>query len=127
MEIWKDVIGYEGLYQVSNLGRVKSLARYKIGKGNALYKVYERILKYKPRSYAYKVVDLYKDSKSKSCRVHRLVAMAFIPNPNNYPIVSHLDNDPTNNKVENLEWATQSLNIQHCINSNRGRWSNQFK
>ena len=121
MEIWKDIIGYEGLYQVSNKGRVKSLQRFVIGKGNGLYPIAERILKFKPRKDNYKVVDLFKNSKSKSYKVHRLVAIAFIPNPNNYPMVLHIDHNRENNNIENLEWGTQSENMQQCVSANRHR------
>ena len=104
-EIWKDIEGYESLYQVSNLGRVKSLAR---NTGNQ-YANADRILKQKVCKTGYMSVGLVKDKRQKHFFVHRLVAMAFIPNPDNLPQVNHKDEDKTNNCVENLEWCT----IQH--------------
>ena len=105
IEIWKEIQDYEGLYEVSNLGRVKSLpkARYKIPK--------ETILT--PRKHPYKFVNLSKDSKVSTKSIHRLVANAFIPNPNNKPVINHIDCNPSNNNVSNLEWATSLENQMH--------------
>lgn len=102
MEIWKDIEGYEGLYQVSNLGRVKSLKFNK-----------EKILKLLLDSKGYYKVNLYKNNKIKTYLMHRLIASAFISNPNNLPQVNHKDEDKTNNKVENLEWCTVDYNINY--------------
>lgn len=99
VEIWRDIEGYEGLYQVSNFGRVKSLNKRK-----------GRILKPIKDHFGYLRVNLYKDFKYKIHKVHRLVAQAFIENPNNYPIINHKDEDKTNNKVENLEWCNHQYN-----------------
>ena len=97
-EIWKDIEGYEGLYQVSDKGRVKSLW---FGK--------ERILK--PVSCrGYLQVDLCKNGLKKMCKIHRLVAMTFLPNPNNLPQINHIDEDKTNNNANNLEWCTAKYN-----------------
>lgn len=98
-EIWKDILGCEGLYQVSNFGRVKS---FKFGK--------ERILKPGTNKYGYLIVILCKNGKVKHFYVHRLVAEAFIPNPHNYPCVNHKDECKTNNNVNNLEWCTYTYN-----------------
>lgn len=95
MEIWKDVIGYENLYQVSNLGRVKN----KFG----------RILP-QNSSGRYLRVCLNKNKVNKKIAVHRLVAKAFIPNPNNYETVNHIDENRFNNNIENLEWCTNVEN-----------------
>lgn len=107
MEIFKEIEGYSGLYAVSNYGRVKSL-----GNGNSNNSK-ERILKPAKNSDGYLVVGLYKEGKCKFYKIHRLVAQAFIPNPNNYPQVNHKDEDKTNNKVENLEWCTHFYNINY--------------
>ena len=104
-EEWRDIKGYEGKYQVSNLGRVKSLKdRY----GN--YR--EKILK--PGEYrGYLQVYLCKENKSKPFKVHRLVALHFIDNPNNYPQINHKDENKTNNSVSNLEWCTAKYNSNY--------------
>ena len=98
-EIWKDKKDYEEHYQVSNCGRVKSI---KFGK--------ERILKPVPNSFGYLFVNLCKDGKVKAFTVHRLVAEAFLDNPNNYKEVNHKDENKTNNVVINLEWCDAKYN-----------------
>ena len=105
MEEWKDIAGYEGKYQVSNWGRIKSLNYKRSGK--------ERILKLYNDKYGYKVINLHKNGKPKLYKIHRLVAITFIPNPNNYPVVNHKDENKANNYVDNLEWCTQKYNINY--------------
>lgn len=106
-EIWKDVKGYEGLYQVSNLGRVKSLTGNKKN-----YGIYGKILKgINNRNYLR--VSLSKNGKPKIISIHRLVAETFIPNPNNYPYINHKDENPSNNCVDNLEWCTPDYNTNY--------------
>ena len=118
-EEWRDIKGYEGLYQVSNLGRVKSLNYKNTGK--------EEILSNIPRKDGYSIAGLSKNSKSKPFYVHRLVALHFIPNPNNLPQVNHKDENKENNKVSNLEWCTQSYNncygtrIKRASESSKGK------
>ena len=108
-EVWKDIKGYEGKYQVSNLGRVKSL--YLINRQTKIPR--EKILKLGHNLQGYPHIHLCKDNKtSKSIFVHKLVAEAFIPNPNNYPVVNHKNEIKTDNRVENLEWCTQKNNVQ---------------
>ena len=102
IEEWKDIKGYEGLYQVSNLGRVKSLKFDK-----------ERVLKQFPNKHGYLLVSLCKTGKQKSFAVHRLVALQFIPKVENKPEVNHVDEDKTNNMVSNLEWCTRKENVNH--------------
>lgn len=104
-EIWKDIKGYEGLYQVSNLGRIKSFHKYRTT---------NRIMK--PRlKRGYYQIGLRKDSKRKWYSIHRLVAQAFILNSNNYPIINHKDGNKLNNNVDNLEWCTYSYNSKEAI------------
>lgn len=111
MEVWKDIEGYEGLYQVSNLGRVKSLKRI-VNRGTNFKPVNERILKPSyNKDYAYIVLSKHGITKSKF--IHQLVARAFIPNPNNYPIINHKDENPRNNRADNLEWCTHSYNLSY--------------
>ena len=115
-EIWKDIEGYEGLYQVSNLGRVKSLKRETWGH-NKYYKE-ERILVQNVRNYcnhSHYGVNLAKDGKYKTHRVHRLVAQAFIPNPENKPEIDHIDTNPLNNRVDNLRWVTRKENMNNPL------------
>lgn len=104
-EVWKDIEGYEGLYQVSNKGRVKSLNYNKTKK--------EKILKPIINSNRYLQVKLCKNKTIKRFSVHRLVAMSFIPNPNNYPCVNHKDECGTNDVVTNLEWCTHKYNTNY--------------
>ena len=106
-EIWKPVRNYEGLYEVSNLGRVKSLNYNRTGK--------ERIMKGLDNGHGYLFVQLCKDGKVENCRINRLVAMAFLPNPDNLPEVNHKDKIRTNNKVENLEWCTTKYNVEYSL------------
>ena len=109
MEEWRPVVGYEGLYEVSNMGRVKSVERMKWN-GKGYQKIPERILKTIENIWGYLLVNLYQDGKMKSCSVHRLVATAFLPNPYNLPVINHRDENKQNNIVSNLEWCTYSHN-----------------
>jgi len=113
-EIWKDVVDYEGMYQVSNLGRVKSLSRLRKSFNDSVCKVQERILKFKIDRYGYKVSTLTKNSKLKSITIHRLVAKVFLPNPNNYPQINHINGNKLDNTVSNLEWCDNSHNMKEC-------------
>lgn len=112
-EEWKDIKNYEGLYQVSNLGNVKSLERNKSnGKGSV--KTKEKILTQDITNWGYYRVALYKDGIRKYYKVHRLVAEAFILNPNNKEQVNHIDGNKLNNNVNNLEWNTRIENMNHA-------------
>lgn len=122
-EIWKPIKGYEGLYEVSNLGHVKSV------KNNI-------ILKSSKNHKGYPFVVLYRNGKSKNDRIHRLVAETFIPNHENKPQVNHIDCDKSNNQVNNLEWCDNSENQRHAFrhglqtnvghNNPRARRINQY-
>lgn len=109
-EIWKDIKGYEGLYQVSNLGRVKSLERLAKSNNNNYRIVKEKFLKKYEDKDGYIKVSLNKNAKSKAYAVHRLIAESFISNPNNYPCINHKDENKQNNNLENLEWCTVKYN-----------------
>lgn len=112
-EIWKPVKDFEGYYEISNFGRVKSLEKFNSirSKDRTVgYMRKERILKPTIVSGGYLQVKLFKDTKYKNCHIHRLVAKAFIPNPNNLPCINHKDENRTNNNAGNLEWCTYSYN-----------------
>lgn len=104
---WKDIAGYEGLYMVSNFGDVKSLPRKGTRKTEHLVSPH--------RVGGYIQYELLKDHIRKGHKAHRLVANAFIPNPDNLPVVNHLDGDKNNNSVDNLEWTTASENVKHSF------------
>ena len=104
-EIWKDVLGYENLYLVSNFGRIKSLYHK-----NKIMQVYTN-------QQGYSIVRLHKNKKRTGLLLHRIVAKAFIPNPNNKPEVNHIDGNKLNNCVNNLEWVTSSENTIHAYNN----------
>lgn len=114
-EIWKDIAGYEGWYQVSNLGRVKSLDRYVNGNGiNCDFQLMKgKFLKGSKDKLGYYRVHLRKNVTYKSILVHRLVAEAFLPNPNNLPYINHKDENPSNNSLCNLEWCTPQYNVTY--------------
>lgn len=110
-EIWKDIPEFTGHYQVSNLGRVKSLSRFCVDRHRTGALI-------KPDKNAnYHRVTLSKDRKPKRFSIHRLVAICFIPNPNNKPQVNHINGIKTDNRLDNLEWCTASENINHAIST----------
>lgn len=111
-EIWKPVVGFERLYEVSNLGRIKSLDRIVVSLSGEYIKK-EAIKKISSNNRGYHTVTLTKDGISKQYGVHRLVAEAFIPNPNNLPEVDHIDRNPSNNIVDNLRWCTHKENLNN--------------
>lgn len=117
MEIWKDVIGYEGYYQVSNLGNVK-----RVGSFRGVNKAYlnDYYLKPKDNGKGYYRIKLTVNNKSKRVMLHRIIAEAFIENPNNYPFINHINSNRKDNRIENLEWCTQSQNCLHSVKM--GTW-----
>jgi hypothetical protein len=121
MEIWKDIQGYEGLYEVSNFGNINSLDRYVMGKGGNL--IFQKGIKKKnqPHKEGYWRIFLSKNGIAKSYLVHRLVAIAFIPNPESKLQVNHKDLNRANTHVDNLEWVTNQENAIHGYKNNKNR------
>lgn len=105
-EIWEPVVGYENLYEISNLGRIKSL-KYRGGKKQKILSTYN--------VHGYKRVRLFDGRTKHSTGVHRIVAEAFLDNPESKQFVNHIDGDKGNNRLENLEWATRSENTIHAF------------
>jgi hypothetical protein len=114
MEIWKDIEGYEGLYQVSNLGRIKSLERKVKNQFNE-YIIKEKIKKLSDNGHGYLHLTLYKNGKFKQFYIHRIVAEAFLSNSKNYLEINHKDGNKQNNCIDNLEWCTSSQNKKHAF------------
>ncbi|WP_366921417.1 NUMOD4 motif-containing HNH endonuclease [uncultured Dysgonomonas sp.] len=114
MEIWRDVVGYEGLYQISNLGRVKSVQRVIVipskVRSNQYRRLPEKILSPADNGRGYMYVHLHSNGVFKNCLVHRLVAESFIPNPNYGQEVDHINTIRNDNRVENLKWVSSSEN-----------------
>ena len=119
-EIWKDIKGYEGLYQVSNLGNVRSLITYKYSKkqNKCIEIIREKVLKPSIDKHNYKFVVLTRNRIRKTIKVHRLIAENFIENTNNKPLINHIDGNKLNNNINNLEWVTNSENIKHAYSNN---------
>lgn len=115
MEEWRNIEGYEGLYKISNLGRVKSLNYRHTGK--------EKILTPQQRC-GYPFVTLFKDCKRKQYNIHRLVAQAFIPNPDNKPCIDHINTDRTDVSLENLRWVTPKENMNNPLTIKKQRLAN---
>ena len=131
-EVWKDVKGFEGLYQVSNFGRVKSLDKviknqYNINTGTFTNEriIHGKILTphYSNGTGYYQVTLSGQKHKTKQANIHKLVAEAFLPNPDKLPVINHIDENKLNNNVNNLEWCTQKHNINHSNKLHPGRIS----
>ena len=104
-EIYKDIVGYEGKYQVSNLGNVKSLNYHRSGK--------EKVLTPFHKPNGYMTITLWKDNSGHTKHIHRLVAETFIENPDNLPEVNHIDENKENNRIDNLEWCNSKYNMNY--------------
>lgn len=115
-EIWKDIEGFEGLYQVSTHGNVRS-------KHSGEWKLLKPVI----NQYGYRQFGLHKNGKQKPDRGHRLVAKAFLPNPDNLPQINHIDEDKTNDCVDNLEWCTPKHNVNHGTRNERASRNNPTK
>lgn len=113
-EIWKDIKGYEGLYKVSNLGRIKRI----LFVNNIIVKKQDKILKNQKHSAGYNIITLTKNSQQKICLIHRLVAEAFLEKIDGKTYINHKDGNKSNNSVDNLEWCTQKENMQHAVKHN---------
>lgn len=109
-EVWKDIPDYEGYYQVSNLGKIKRLPRHK---PTDKRKTHNNIRKPRLAENGYFRINLSKDNSVKWFGIHRLVALAFIPNPDNLPVINHKDENKQNNRVDNLEWCTHQYNREY--------------
>lgn len=114
-EIWKDIEGYEDLYQISNMGRVKSLERNLLVKNGHYRKKNEAIMRQTSGPNGYHAICLRLNKKTKRFLVHRLVGIAFIPNPLRKETINHKDGVKNNNRLFNLEWATQAENLNHAL------------
>ena len=126
-EVWRDIQGFEGVYQVSNFGRIRNILFLNGGRDKKSPRCRKeiRILKTRIKKDGYCVVHLSCGKKDYHLRVHRLVAMAFIPNPDNLPQVNHKDEDKTNNCVDNLEWCTARYNYEYGTGQERAHNSHQ--
>jgi hypothetical protein len=129
-EIWKDVVGYEGIYKVSNIGNIISCKRLIFVNTGCFYSK-EFLMKTAIDKLGYVRVGLTKNNKKKLWLFHRVIALAFIPNPSNYPMVNHIDGNKSNNSLDNLEWCTASQNISHSfkngLSSKLGEKNNSCK
>jgi len=115
VEIWQAISGYEGLYEVSSFGRVKSLLRYVNSGYNKKRLLLEIIMKPKLNKYGYLTICLWRNSMKKIVTIHRLVACTYLINDNNYPHINHIDGNKLNNHVDNLEFCTSLHNQRHAV------------
>ena len=118
-EVWKDIRGYEGLYQVSNYGNIRSVPHSYLTKSGKKMVVSGRLLAPRLHNKGYYTISLYCGKHRKQFYVHRLVASHFCCNPNKYPCVNHIDNNPSNNRACNLEWCTHKQNTAHALKQHR--------
>ena len=125
-EIWNNLPGYEGLYQVSNIGRVKRLPSY-VRFNHGIRRIRGGIKKVHLQNNGYFIIDLYKNNKRKNMLLHRAVALSFIPNPLNLPVINHKDNNRTNDVVTNLEWCDMSYNMKYSYDTTDRRSKMNWK
>ena len=125
-EIWKPIKGYEGMYEVSNLGNVRSLDRY-VTNGNRYCLLKGKPMKPYLISTGYLMADLYKNSQRTNYLIHRLVSEAFIPNPNVLPFIDHINTIKTDNRVENLRWCSQKENCNNPLTREHANIKNRSK
>ena len=123
-EVWKDVIDYEGLYRISNLGGVRSCNKIRYQYNPNVSRIISatltgKLMRSHPNKRGYLSIKLRKNGKCNFHSIHRLVAKAFIPNPENKPNINHIDFNQLNNNKDNLEWCTQRENVQHAIMHDR--------
>ena len=114
MEIWKDIEGYEGWYQISNYGNIKSVDRIIEYKNGAIRSLKGKILKTTTGTPGYYITDIHKKGNVNRVSIHRLIGIAFIPNPHAKPCINHKDGNKINNHVDNLEWVTYRENLTHA-------------
>ena len=125
-EIWKPISGYEGCYEASNKGHIRSVDRLVKCK-NGMRTSPTIVLKPSLGQWGYEQVTLRKEGKKKTVRINRIIAQTFIPNPDNLPQVNHIDGNKLNNCVENLEWCTPSQNMKHCFNNKMSDWNTKIR
>lgn len=118
IELWNEVIGYEGIYEISSFGRVKSLSRKIPHWRGGFLNSKEKIMSCFLSNTGYLTISFFTNNIKKNFLIHRLVAIAFIPNPDNLPEVNHKDGDKLNPLKSNLEWSTESENIIHAFKNN---------
>lgn len=126
-EVWKDVIGYEGYYEVSSLGRVRSVDRTVTGIDGVTQHFKGHLMTQRPDGNNYLICHLRMNRTRRMIHVHRMVAEAFIPNPDNLPQVNHKDNSRTNSRVDNLEWCTVAYNSNYGLHKKRASVSHADK
>lgn len=125
MDIWKDVIGYEGIYEVSNLGEVRTaLGKTTFTERHGVRNWKQRVLKQKTDNNGYKRVGLWKKGKEKTVLVHRIVAEAFVPKQKGKTIVNHINCDTSNNFASNLEWCDHKENLMHAFDNRLNKSAN---
>lgn len=115
-EIWEDLKGYEGIYLISNLGKIKKEAHQRWSVRNNCYSQYPSVILKQPLRRGYPSLELTKNGKGVTYSVHRLLANQFIPNPENKKEVNHINGIRTDNRIENLEWVTRTENALHSVN-----------